>query len=118
MWTLSHRTARSEEELEHQLHGPRRAGRARDRAKRVRRVDIARRRTEARGVRQIERLGAEFKVTLTPDVEAFRQRGVEVLVDRRSHDADPAVAPGATRRTREGVDVDPVIDVLVAGSRL
>src|SRR5262245_47319475 len=108
-------TVCSEEELENELHRPRRADRAGDCPECIRRIDIARRRTEARGIRQIERFGAEFKVTRAADVEAFRPRGRDVLVDRRSRDADPAVAPSAARRPREGVDVEPVIDVLVAG---
>src|SRR5262245_66653218 len=88
------RTARSEKELENQLHGPRRADRAGDCPECIRRIDIARGRTEARRIRQIECFCPEFKMTLAADVEAFRQRGVEVLVDRRAHDDDPAVAPG------------------------
>ena len=107
-----------EEELQHQLHGPRGADGARDRAEGVRRVDVARRRTEARRVGQVERFAPELEVALAADAEPLRQDGVEVLVARRPRDADAAVAPRAERRAGEGVDVQPVVDVLIGRHRV
>ena len=73
----------------------------RDQAERVRRVDVARGRTEARMVEQVEGLGAELEVAWAADAELLRQHGVDVLVAGRAGDADAAVAeraPGARGR--------------------
>src|SRR5688572_5442371 len=76
-----------EVELQHQFHDPCGAHGARDLAEVVRRVEVARRRTKARRVRQVERLGAELEVPFAAGAELLRERRVDVDVPGRTGDA-------------------------------
>src|SRR5262245_61530003 len=78
---------RSEIEFQSELDLPRRAERARH-AARGRGVDRGAGRVEARRVREVEDLHAEFQLL----AEALEQREVEVLVAVLAQDVRPAVA--------------------------
>src|SRR5262245_27728266 len=69
-------------------------------------------------VQEVERFGAELEITFRTGLELFRQHRVDVVVAGRPRDTDRTVAPRAPRRSRERVDVEPVVDVLIRWDRI
>src|SRR5439155_19602692 len=106
-------TTPSEEELQYQFHRARRTDGARNPAEVVRGIDVARRRTKARVVQQIERFRPELEVAVAARFELLREHGIDVVVAWRPRDTSPAVPPGAKRHARERIDVQPMVDVLI-----